>query len=100
MKTITIGIGYADGFMRKFSGFGHGFIEDYKMPMVGRISMDYTILDATNVPDEYLKIGAWVALTKSPTHTLEKWALETIPHEISCRFGERVKRIYIGEPKC
>ena len=63
--------------------------------------MDYIVLDATNVPDEFLKMGAWVALTKSPNHTLERWALElgTIPHEISCRFGERVKKIYIGEVK-
>ena len=99
MRTITIGIGYADGFMRKFSGFGHGFLKNFKMPMVGRISMDYIVLDATKVPEEFLKMGAWVALTQSPNHTLERWALElgTIPHEISCRFGERVKKIYIGE---
>jgi alanine racemase len=99
MKTVTIGVGYADGFMRKFSGFGHGFLGGKKIPMVGRISMDYTVLDATDVDESHLKIGNWVALTRTPDYTLERWALElgTLPYEIACRFGQRVERVYIGE---
>ncbi|MDR3180212.1 MAG: alanine racemase [Holosporaceae bacterium] len=99
MKTITLGIGYADGFMRKFSGFGYGFIGGKKVSAVGRISMDYMVLDATDVDDSFLNEGNWVALTRTPDYTLEKWALEleTLPHEVACRFGERVKRVYIGE---
>jgi alanine racemase len=98
-KTVTLGIGYADGFMRKFSGFGYGFLGGKKIPMIGRISMDYVVLDATDVDEVHLKIGAWVALTRTPDYTLEKWALElgTLPYEIACRFGQRVKRIYLGE---
>lgn len=97
MKTVTIGMGYADGFMRKFAGFGHGFIGGKKVPVVGRISMDYTVLDVTDVDDAYINVGDWVALTQSPHGTLEKWALEmdTLPHEVACRFGRRVKRIYV-----
>jgi alanine racemase len=98
MKTVTIGMGYADGFMRKFSEFGHGFLGGKKIPMVGRISMDYMVLDATGVDESFLNIGDWVALTRNPDYTLEKWALEmdTLPHEVSCRLGKRVKKIYIG----
>jgi alanine racemase len=98
-KAITIGMGYADGFMRKFSGFGHGFLGGKKIPMIGRISMDYLVLDASDVDQEHIKMGNWVALTNSTDYTLEKWALElgTIPHEMSCRVGNRVKKIYIGE---
>lgn len=99
MTSVTIGMGYSDGFMRKFSGFGYGFLGGQKLPMIGRISMDYIVLDASSVDEKYLELGDWVALTRSSDYTLEKWALElgTIPHEISCRLGERVKRIYIGE---
>jgi alanine racemase len=99
MTVVTIGIGYADGFMRKFSGFGHGFLGGKKMPMVGRISMDYATFDASEVAEPHLKIGDWVALTHDSDYTLEKWALElnTLPHEIACRFGPRVKRMYVGE---
>ncbi|MDR3187522.1 MAG: alanine racemase [Holosporaceae bacterium] len=99
MKTITLGIGYADGFMRKFSGFGCGFLGGKKIPMIGRISMDYLVLDASDVDESLLKIGNWVALTRTPDYTLEKWAMElgTLPYEVACRFGQRVKRVYLGE---
>ncbi|MDR0677326.1 MAG: alanine racemase [Holosporaceae bacterium] len=97
MTTITIGFGYADGLMRKFSGFGHGFFGGKILPMVGRISMDYVVLDASEVDESYLKMGEWVALTRNPDYTLEKWALElnTLPHEVACRFGPRVKKVYL-----
>lgn len=99
MISITLGIGYSDGFMRKFSGFGCGFLGGKKLPMIGRISMDYITLDASEVDERYLKLGNWVALTHSPDYTVEKWALElgTIPHEITCRLGSRVERIYIED---
>lgn len=99
MKTITIGLGYADGFMRKFAGYGHGFIGDKKLPMVGRFSMDYITLDASGIDESDLKIGNWVELTRTPDYTLEKWALalNTLPHEVACHFGQRVKKVYVGE---
>lgn len=99
MTSITLGIGYSDGFMRKFSGFGCGFLGGKKLPMIGRISMDYITLDASEVDERYLKLGNWVTLTHSPDYTVEKWALElgTIPHEITCRLGSRVERIYIED---
>jgi len=98
MTSITIGMGYSDGFMRKFSGFGYGFLGGKRLPMVGRISMDYITLDASEVDEKYLKLGNWVALTHSPDYTVEKWALElgTIPHEITCRLGGRVEKVYVG----
>lgn len=99
MTAVTVGMGYADGFMRKFANFGHGFLGGKKIPMAGRISMDYMTFDASEVESNFLKIGEWVALTRTPDYTLEKWALElgTIPHEVSCRFGPRVEKVYIGE---
>lgn len=101
MTTVTVGMGYADGFMRKFAGFGAGFIDGHKMPMVGRISMDYMVFDASDVPANSLKFGNWVALTQYPDYTMEKWALElgTIPHEVTCRLGIRSERFYFGEVK-
>ncbi|MBQ7674787.1 MAG: alanine racemase [Alphaproteobacteria bacterium] len=98
MKTVTLGMGYADGFMRKFGGFGHAFIKGKRVPIVGRISMDYMVADVTDFEEvSELQIGEWVALTQSPDYTLEKWALQmnTLPHEVACRLGRRVKKIYI-----
>lgn len=95
MKTITVGLGYADGFMRKFYGFGYGFFNGKRISVVGRISMDYIVLDASEIDD--IKIGDWVAFTSSE-YTLEKWALElkTLPHEVACKLGPRIKKVYIG----
>lgn len=101
MRTATLGIGYADGFMRKFAGFGQAFIGGHRVPMVGRISMDYSVVDVTDldleVSEKYLKVGEWVALTHFPECTLERWALEmdTLPHEVACRFGRRVHKVYL-----
>ena len=99
MTSVTLGIGYSDGFMRKFSGFGYGFLGEKKLPMIGRISMDYITLDASEVDEKYLKQGNWVALTHSPDYTIEKWALDlgTIPHEVTCRLGSRVVKIYVDD---
>lgn len=100
MKTATLGIGYADGFMRKFGGFGHAFIRGKRVPIVGRISMDYVVVDVTDLKEaSELQIGEWAALTQSPDYTLERWALQmnTLPHEVACRLGRRVKKIYVGE---
>jgi alanine racemase len=99
ITTVTVSLGYADGFMRKFDGFGHGFLGGKKIPVVGRISMDYMVFDATEVEKKHLKIGDWVALTNDTDYTLERWALElgTLPHEVACRFGTRVKKVYVGE---
>ncbi|MDR1334207.1 MAG: alanine racemase [Holosporaceae bacterium] len=99
MTTVTVGMGYADGFMRKFDGFGQGFLGGERIPAIGRISMDYMVFDATKVEKKHLKIGNWVALTNDTDYTLERWALElgTLPHEVACRFGPRVKKVYVGE---
>ena len=96
MKLATIGMGYADGLMRKLSQFGYAYIDDFKVPMVGRISMDYAVFDVTDVPEEKIVLGNWMSLANSEA-TLEQMSIDsgTIPHEITCKLGKRVKKIYV-----
>lgn len=96
MKLATIGMGYADGLMRKLCQFGYAYIDNFKIPMVGRISMDYAVFDVTDVPDEKFAMGDWVCLANSEA-TLEQLSIDsgTIPHEITCKLGRRVKKIYV-----
>lgn len=98
MRLITVGIGYADGLMRKLAGFGYAYINNYKIPMVGRVSMDYAVFDVTDVPVDDVKIGNWISLAND-TYTLERLAIDsdTIPHEITCKLGIRVKKVYVGK---
>jgi len=61
-KLALVSIGYADGYLRSFSEKGYCFIEDYKAPIVGTISMDCIIIDVTEIPDSLLYEGAPVEI--------------------------------------
>ncbi|HVZ99787.1 MAG TPA: alanine racemase [Caulobacterales bacterium] len=47
MRTATVAIGYADGLLRSLSGRGYGVLGGTRLPILGRVSMDLTILDVT-----------------------------------------------------
>lgn len=90
----TIGLGYADGFLRAASNRGIGFVGGMKKPIIGRISMDLIVLDVTgldvNVGDAVEFIGPNVTLAEQAE------AMGTIDYEILTRLGTRVERIHVG----
>ena len=47
----TVGIGYADGWLRSLSGRGHACFDGRPVPLVGRVSMDLTTYDLTDRPE-------------------------------------------------
>ncbi|WP_017195908.1 alanine racemase [Bartonella birtlesii] len=91
----TISIGYADGWPRILSNKGSVYFNGHKLPIVGRVSMDSIIVDATDL-DKKPQRGDWIELI-GPHQTLEKIATDanTIPNEILTSLGNRYKRIYI-----
>jgi alanine racemase len=60
MRLATLAVGYADGYWRGFSGKGAACWAGATLPVVGRVSMDLLIVDATDAPD--LTEGDWVQL--------------------------------------
>lgn len=60
MRSATLGIGYADGYLRGFSNSGSCRWHDIALPVLGRVSMDLLIVDAGNA--EGLQEGDWVAV--------------------------------------
>lgn len=48
-KLATVCIGYADGYPRRLSSKGYMLIKGKKAPIVGRVCMDQTILDVTEI---------------------------------------------------
>jgi alanine racemase len=96
----TIPIGYDDGYMRGLSNRGHVIVRGTYAPVVGRISMDLTILDVTNV--EGVEPGDQVTLMGS-SGGLEIQAEElariagTLSYEVTCGVGGRVPRVYSSE---
>lgn len=94
----TIPVGYHDGYRRALSNKAEVIINNTFAPVVGRISMDWTIIDVTDVPavklfDKVILIGSG----KDISVRAEKLAriCETISYEITCGINNRVNRIFI-----
>ena len=57
-------VGYADGYNRQLSNRGRVIVREHYAPIVGRISMDLTLVDVTGIPgvavgDEVILLGDW-----------------------------------------
>jgi len=98
-KTLvaTIPIGYDDGYMRALSNRGHAIIRGVYATVIGRISMDLTLIDVTSVPhvqldDEVILMGQDAGLAAT-AEDLARTA-GTLSYEVTCGIGERVPRIH------
>ena len=93
-KIALIPIGYADGISRRLSNNWEVKINNKYYPVRGRICMDLTIVeifnDKVNIEDDVLIFGNDKKLN---AETMAK-KIETIPHEVLVRIGERVRRVY------
>jgi len=101
-RIATVAVGYADGFLRALSvATGEagpiGYIGDYPVPIVGRVSMDFITADVTGVPAELARRGAWVEVMgqRVTVDDLTDRA-GTIGYELLSRLGQRVYRVYEG----
>ncbi|MCD6581954.1 MAG: alanine racemase [Desulfuromusa sp.] len=97
MLVAVLPIGYADGYNRLFSNCGYGILHGKKIPIIGRVCMDWIMLDASQVSG--VSVGDCVTLLGSAddlTITGDEWAeqLDTISYEVFCRIGNRVPRKY------
>lgn len=93
----TLPIGYNDGYMRALSNRGRVIVRDTYAPVVGRISMDLTLIDVTDV--EAVALHDRVTLLGEEGHlsvSAEEMAKTagTLSYEITCGISERVPRIY------
>jgi alanine racemase len=90
--------GYGDGIPRSLSNRGEVLIAGQRCPILGRVTMDQTIVDVTDLPspvapgDEVVLIGRQDA-AEVPVREFSGWA-DTIPWEILCSVTKRVPRIY------
>lgn len=93
----TLPVGYADGYSRLLSNRGAVLIRGQRAPIVGRVCMDLTMVDVTDIPgaeqgDEVVLLGAQGKATISADE-MAGWA-ETISYEIFTSIGDRVPRIH------
>ncbi len=98
----TVPIGYQDGFARNLSNHGKVLINGVFAPVVGTVSMDWIIIDVTDVPN--VKVNTEVVIIgncNGCSILAEDIAkqLKTISYEITCGINRRVVRKYVGSQK-
>jgi alanine racemase len=99
----TLPVGYHDGYMRGFSNRANVIVRGMFVPVVGRVSMDLTLIDVTNVSG--VEVGDQVTLLGSKRGDLEvKITAEelarvsgTLSYEVTCGVSDRVPRVYLGD---
>ena len=101
MTVAVIPIGYADGYFRDFSSKGKMLINGILCPVVGRVCMDQTIVDVSNVPD--IKTGdiVYVYSDKCKETSVDYNAslIGTIGYELTCAVALRIPRVVIENGK-
>ena len=103
-EDITVAIlpiGYSNGYLRSLSNRAFVLVEGVRCPVVGRVTMDQTIVDITAVTlsgripktgDEVVIMGKQKD-SSITADELAQWA-DTISYEILCSLGSRLPRVY------
>jgi alanine racemase len=100
-KDITIGIvpiGYADGISTALSNKGHMAIDGIPVPIIGKVSMDLTVLDISRIkqPHESMPVTVIDDNIDSPCSIGSIAALSNrSPYEVMTALGSRIKRVLI-----
>lgn len=90
-------VGYAHGYNRRLSNRGWVLVGQHRAPIVGKICMDMTLVDLTDLPsvtigDEVVLLGKQGSEEIS-ANDLAEW-MDTIPYEVLCAMGPRLHRVY------
>ena len=94
-RAAIVAAGYADGLFRSAAPKGWGALAGQRCEMLGRLSMDLTVFDVTDLPDAAAGamielVGAHVPVDEAAT------AAGTIAYEVLTRLGARAERHYLG----
>jgi alanine racemase len=94
----TLPVGYHDGYMRALSNRGRVVVRAQYAPVVGRVSMDLTLVDVTDVAG--VRVGDVVTLFGTDgelsvaAEDLARTA-GTISYEVTCGISQRVPRLHV-----
>ena len=99
-RVATIPLGYADGLRRTLSNSGEVLVRGKRVPIIGRVCMDQTMLDITAVPEA--AVGDVVTLIgRDGDESIDAAdmgdKIGTINYEVTCGISKRVPRIYLDD---
>ena len=97
-RVALLPVGYADGYNRLLSNRGEVLVRGKRAPIAGRVSMDQTVVDVTEIPG--VAIGDEVVLLGSQgEESIDAWDLAdlvgTVPWEVLCAIRSRVPRVMV-----
>jgi len=99
MKIGIVTCGYADGYRRVYSNKSHVLVGGKKVPVIGRVAMDYLMIDLTDIAAP--TVGMEVILLGSDgincvtALELSQYG-ESVSGEVTCAISERVPRLYMN----
>jgi alanine racemase len=98
-RVATLPVGYGDGYPRDLSNQGAALISGQRAPILGRVCMDITVVDITDIPgvsegDEAVLIGAQ-GNYRIRTEDIAR-LIGTTEHDVTTRLTERVPRIPVN----
>jgi alanine racemase len=100
-RFATVTVGYADGYFRSLGSEdgkpgASAFIGNWRLPVLGRVSMDLIAVDITDTPAGAVERGGFVELIgKNFNIDDAAKAAGTIPYEILTALGQRYNRLYL-----
>lgn len=93
-RIATVNLGYADGLPRMAGDAGYSFrLHGHKAPITGRVCMDMTMIDVTDIPEAAIGDEVTVFGQDHPIDELA-WICRTIPYEILTHLHPRIRKIY------
>ncbi len=97
-RLALLPMGYADGLSRLLSNRGSVLIRGQRAPIAGRVSMDQTIVDVTDIPGVQIGDEA-VIIGQQGEDSITAFELAdlagTIPYEVLCNIAARVPRVVV-----
>ena len=94
----VVPVGYGHGLSHRLSNIGHFLYRGNRVPIVGRVTMDMTMIDLSAFPDacvgEEIVIFGRQGAGEITADDVARWD-ETLSYEVLCRISKRVARIYL-----
>jgi alanine racemase len=98
-RVATVTIGYGDGYPRSLSNCADMLIRGRRAPILGRVSMDQTVVDVTHIPDAVPgDIAVCIGSQGEQEITVNELAQQSglIDHEITTGLSMRIPRRFVG----
>jgi alanine racemase len=98
-RLAVLPVGYEDGYLRKLSNRAAVLVHGQRAPVVGRVSMNLTLADVTDIQEEVRQGDEVVLMGRQDegmigADEVASW-METISYEVLCLFGNLNDRIYV-----